>query len=330
MRRFLPSLSALQAFDSAARHMSFTRAADDLMMTQSGVSRQINQLESFLGLRLFERTGSRLTLTDIGRSYAEEVKQTLDRIEEISIDAVRGRKANISVMFGSYPTLISRWLIPRLQHFVTQYPNTPLETIEMQANADIEKTAVDIAILRGTGAWPNARVKELFKEELVVVAAPSLIAKYGDIERLDFERLPTLQNASRPSLWLSWLRATGGHYNGAIQGIRFPHHEMLIQAAVNGLGLALVPIHYIDSELRSGALVPLFGAPVESGESYWTVIPENKAHKPNLLKIRDWLVRSIQQSESTRQMLFQKEQQQYPAFKTILTESVSPEMVIHQ
>lgn len=290
MRRFLPSLSALQAFEAAARHMSFTRAAEDLFLTQSGVSRQIANLEHFLGLRLFERSGSRLVLTDAGTSYFRDVGHVLNRLEEVSIDLVRGRKADASLMIGANPTFISRWLAPRLSRFVGVAPEVPVEVCPVTESVDFKTTRIDIAILRGTGAWSDARAQELFAEELVVVASPTLIPTGTRLDHLDFARIPTLQNASRPSLWMQWLRATGLRHDGTIQGIRFSQSEMLISAAVSGLGLAVVPTHYVERELATGALHLPFAKPVRSSDSYWVVSPERKSHDGQAVLCRDWLL----------------------------------------
>lgn len=302
MRRFLPSLSALQAFESAARHLSFTRAAEDLMLTQSGISRQVNNLESLLGVRLFERTGSRLVLTDAGRTYAEEVRHSLDQLEESSIDAVRGRKASMSLMLAAPATFVSRWLVPRLPQFVALNPEVPVEIVELRPGGHPDVNTLDIAIMRGVEAWRETRALPLFRERLAVAGSPELVASLGALpDVLDFRRLPTLQNASRPSLWLAWLRASGQAYEGAIQGLRFPQNEILIRAAVTGLGLAVVPIHYIDRELDEGSLVLPFGDPVPSGESYWVSIPEARAHRQELLGVRDWLLQEARIDQGHRQ-----------------------------
>ncbi|GGB16011.1 LysR substrate-binding domain-containing protein [Allosediminivita pacifica] len=291
MRRFLPSLSALQAFEAAARHLSFTRAAEDLMLTQSGISRHINHLETQLGVRLFERTGSRLVLTDAGRVYAEEVRQNLDRLEEISIDAVRGRKASMSLMLGAPSALAARWLMPRLPRFAKAFPGLPVEVLDLRDGAEADTGKLDIAITRGVDAWGEMRARPLFREQLAVVASPGLMREIGPVgELLDCNRVPTLQNARRPSLWLAWLRASGVRYEGAIQGMRFSRNEMLIRGAVEGLGMAVVPWHYVTRELEEGSLVLPFGAPVPSGETYWIAIPETRAHRPELQAVRDWLL----------------------------------------
>jgi LysR family transcriptional regulator, glycine cleavage system transcriptional activator len=293
MRRFLPSLSALQAFDAAARHLSFTRAGEDLMLTQSGISRQIAALEAHLGVRLFERTGSRLVLTDAGRSYAEDVRAALDRLEEVSIDAVRGRRTDAALRLGASMTFGLRWLLPRLGDFERAFPDLPLEVVVVPPGADPEGAGADLAVLRGLGTWPGHRARALFAERLVVVAAPGLLPPAAADAPLDFARLPTLQNASRPSLWLQWLRAAGRRPEGAIQGLRLPRDEMLIAAARQGLGLAVLPAHYVEREIEAGHLVKPFGEPVPSGEGYWVVVPEEKAHRPGLTRVRDWLGRQV-------------------------------------
>ncbi|VXC27443.1 Transcriptional regulator [Pseudomonas sp. 8Z] len=290
MRRFLPSLSALQAFEAAARHLSFTRAAEDLQITQSGISRQIANLERQLGVELFQRSGSRLILTDAGKTYLRDVDHMLNQLEEVTIDLVRGRKADMSLMIGANPTFLSRWLIPRLDSFFELVPGVPIDVFPIAGEIDFQTSAIDIAIARGAGAWTGARALELFTEKLVVVASPKLVPLHTKLQHLDFDRIPTLQNSSRPSLWLQWLRATGVAHTGHIQGARFSHSEMLISAAISGLGLAVVPLHYVSKELERGELHLPFGAPTQSSDSYWVISPERKLHKKHALDFRDWLI----------------------------------------
>ncbi len=290
MRRFLPSLSALQAFEAAARYMSFTKAADELAITQSGISRQINNLEQYLGVRLFERSGSRLVLTDAGGNYFREIAQIVNKLEEVSIDAVRGRKADASLMIGANPSLATRWLAPRLSGFIDKNPGMPIEIAPVGPELDFDQSRIDIAILRGVGSWPNARASLLFPERLAVVASPKLIPATAKLNRLDFSEIPTLQNASRPSLWLAWLRTTKLSHSGVIQGIRFANSDMLISAALSGLGLAVVPSHCVEHELARGELHLPFGQPVESSEGYWVVYSERKTQKQSVTLFRDWLL----------------------------------------
>lgn len=291
MRRYLPSLSALHAFEAAARYMNFTKAADDLGLTQSGISKQIQNLEDFLGVKLFHRSGPRLVLTDLGANYYRDVALSLDRLQEISIDAVRGRSVDSSLMIGTHPTFASRWLPERLGGFISANPNIPLEITHATTTTDFETTRLDIAILRGAGTWLDARAIELYPETLAVVASPSLIPIGQKLDPLDFAIFPMLQNAGRPSLWLSWLRLAGLSYSGRIQGTRFSNHEMIINAAIHGLGIAVVPTFYVEREIKSGVLHLPFGPPKKSSDAYYAVYPERKAHNPNIVLFRDWLIR---------------------------------------
>lgn len=300
MRRYLPSLSALQAFESAGRHMSFTKAAEDLSITQSGVSRQIGNLEAFLGTRLFERIGSRLVLTDAGSAYLREVSKSLDLLEQASIDAVRGRNLDDALIVCAHPTLASRWLTPRLQGFLRANPGVMVEVVTATRDIDFDSSRIDIAILRGSGSWTNARSYELFGEELVVVAAPGLIAPGTELKHLDFDALPTLQNASRSNLWLTWLRGSAVPHSGAIRGPRLPHSEMLIAAAVSGLGLAVVPLQYVEAELTRGELWLPFGAPVVTEDSYWAVHSEKRSDSVAAMQFKSWLLREARKSAAGR------------------------------
>lgn len=291
MRRYLPSLAALQAFEAAARYMNFTKAAEDLGLTQSGISKQIQNLEEFLGVTLFHRSGPRLVLTELGANYYRDVALTLDRLQEVSIDAVRGRTIDSSLMIGTHPTLASRWLPERLASFISAHSDIPLEIMLADPTMDFETTRLDITILRGAGTWLHARSIELFPETLAVVASPRLIPLGQKLEPLQFANFPMLQNAGRPSLWLNWLRLAGLSYSGRIQGARFAHHEMIINAAINGIGIAVVPTFYIQRELDSELLHMPFGEPIRSDDSYYAVYPERKSHNANITVFRDWLVR---------------------------------------
>ena len=291
MRRYLPSLSALHAFEAAARYMNFTRAAEDLGLTQSGISRQIKNLEDFLGVTLFHRVGPRLVLTELGADYYREVAQTLDKLQEISIDAVRGRNLDSSVMIGTHSAFGSRWLPCRLSTFIATNPDIPLEIAQSGPDVDFDTTRLDVAILRGVGTWHNARSIELFAEEVAIVASPRLIEPGAQLYPRDFSKFPLIQNASRPSMWLHWLRLSGLDHDGTIQGTRFAHSEMTINAALQGIGVALVPVCYIEQELAKNELHMPFGDPIRSGDSYYVVYPERKAHQQSIIAMRDWLIR---------------------------------------
>jgi len=287
MRRFIPSLADLQAFEAAARHLNFTRAADELGVTQSAVSRNIGHLESYLGIELFDRAGPRLVLTELGATYNADVLQVLAKLEEVSIDVVRGRRAAAGLRIGSSQTMCRRWLAPLIEGFMNARPDMPFELRAIGGEEDFEGGEIDVAILRGTGQWPGARAVELFAEELVVVCAPEVSP--ANPARVDFASQRALQNSSRPSLWLTWFRLSGVSYSGILQGNRFSSSDMLVEAALRGLGMCVVPVHYVRAELANGRLVAPYGFPIRSGESYWLVTPERKWRDPRSQAFRTWL-----------------------------------------
>ncbi|TMV76313.1 LysR family transcriptional regulator [Thioclava sp. BHET1] len=291
MRRFLPSHTALRAFESAALHMNFTKAAEELGITQSGVSRQISNLEAQLGIRLFERVGSRLELTAPARSYLSEISRGLDLIEQASVNCVRGGTLDEALVICAHPTLASRWLAPRLGSYMQAREDRLIEVVTTTQDLDFSDSRIDAAILRGRGTWAGARSYELFHEDLVVVCAPDHAPPDTDAPILDFDRLRTLQNASRPDLWLTWLRGARRGHRGAIRGPRFPHSEQLIAAAASGLGLAVVPLPYVEAELREGKLMLPFGGPVRTEDSYWLVQPEQRRAIGVARDFAQWLQR---------------------------------------
>lgn len=288
MRRFLPSLSALHAFDASVRHLSFTRAAEDIGITQSGISRQIKNLEDFLGLTLFERAGPKLILTAEGAKYSEEISRLLDKLEDVSIDAVRGRKAQSMLKIGFPPTLMRRWGAAVLTEFASAHQQTWFEVYPCRHDLDFATSELDLAFLRGTGNWSGARSQLLFPEELVVVGSPKLVPPAGlanDEALLDY---PLIQNSSRPSLWLHWLRGAGVNYKSRIYGPRLPNFDMILECANSGMGLAVVPELHVRAELAAGSLRPAFHRLQTSGESFYLCFPQARMSSTNVRTFRDW------------------------------------------
>lgn len=288
MRRFLPSLSALHAFDASVRHLSFTRAAEDLGITQSGISRQIRNLEEFLGLALFERAGAKLVLTTDGANYYEEVSRLLNRLEEVSIDAVRGHKVQTMLKIGFPPTLMRRWGAEMLAAFSHAHPRSWFEVYSCAQDLDFESSDLDIAFLRGTGNWTGARSQLLFPEQLIVVGAPSLVPEGGLSDEEELLALPLIQNSSRPSLWLHWLRGGGVHYKSRIYGPRLPTIDMITECAVQGVGLAVVPDFLVAGELAAGRLRLALKRSQSSGEGIYVCYPHSRMSSPKVRLFRDW------------------------------------------
>jgi len=289
-RRILPSLTALQFFDASVRHMSFTRAARELNVTQSAVSRQIRQLEDFVGRPLFRRLKQRLVLTEPGEAYSIAVRDLLDNAEAATLQLMAYGGGGVLTV-ALLPTFGSRWLIPRIADFTVRHPDIQLDLVTQVKPFDFSGSHIDVAIHFGSEVWPGAVCHRLMGEVVVPVAAPSLLAGPRKLARPeDVERFTLLQHVTRPQAWQEWLRACGVENLDGRAGPRFEQFHMVIQAAIAGVGLALLPQFLIQDELASGRLVVAIDRPVTSEYAYYLVYPERKADIPRVAVFRDWLL----------------------------------------
>lgn len=289
MRRYIPSLSALQAFEAAATTLSFTRAGKELGRTQSGISRQVSNLEAVLGIALFERLGPRLVLTRAGEAYAASVADILNRLEEASMDAIRGSRSSDALQIGVQDSFASRWLVPRMKRFMEAHPREAFNVIPLRGDVDFTN-GPDIAVMRGQGAWRDAVAYKLITEHVAVVAAPRLIPAERALPLAAHQDYPKIQNAHRPDSWLRWLAAKGIEHQGPISGPRFSQTTMVIEAALTGIGLAVLPVFMIEEHLAEGRLHLPFGAPVASGSGYYAVYPETRRPSVPVRIFRDWIM----------------------------------------
>ena len=298
MRRLIPSTAALLAFEAAAQHLNFTRAGTALGMTQSGVSRQINALEAQLGTPLFERIGPRLKLTDAGRAYSEEIAPLLNQIEAASIDIVRGGKEQNALTIAVQDSLANSWLAPRMHDFVKTNPqDSYFHIVPVRDNVQFDGADPDISILRGRGAWREAHSYLLFEEKVIVVASPSLIPADAELDLATDTILPKLHASHRHDNWLRWFGTQGIQHQGNLQGPRFAQTTAMIEAAIAGLGLAVVPTLMVERQIANRDLHIVGGSPVKSGFGYFVTYPEHNARKANVQRFRDWI---IQQTKALR------------------------------
>lgn len=299
-RRILPSLTALQFFEAAVRHMSFTRAARELNITQSAVSRQIRQLEECVGKPLFRRVKQRLVLTEPGATYAVAVRDLLDRAEAATLQLMAYGGGGGLLTIALLPTFGSRWLVPRLGDFTARHPDIQLNLVTQLKPFDFAGSDIDVAVHFGSEVWPGAVCHRLMGEVVVPVAAPSLLGRRGKLARPeDVGRFTLLQHVTRPQAWQEWLRACGVEKLDGRMGPRFEQFYMVIQAAIAGLGLAMLPKFLILEELASGRLVVAIDRPVTSEYGYYLVHPEAKADLQRVTVFRDWL---LDQCSSSRQV----------------------------
>ncbi|WP_089176656.1 transcriptional regulator GcvA [Bosea sp. AS-1] len=289
-RLSVPSLSALAAFEAAARHGSFTRAAEELNLTQGAVSRQVAHLEEVLGVSLFERVKKRVSLTVAGAAYAVEVRDGLSRLAAATVSAMAFRGAAGVLNLAILPTFGTRWLIPRLPRFIEAHPGITINFATKLVPFDFGREPLDAAVHFGDPVWPGARLHRLMGEEIVPVASPALVARFGLSEPADMLKAPLLQQSTRPRAWANWLEEQGLPPQRALMGPRFEQFAMVSQAAVAGLGLAIVPRFLVEEELRSGALVIPVDRSLVGQEGYYLVYPEEKANLPTVTAFRDWLL----------------------------------------
>ncbi|WP_281718012.1 LysR substrate-binding domain-containing protein [Pandoraea apista] len=272
MPRKIPSNSALLAFEAAARHGSFARAAEELARTEGAVSRQIGRLEAFLGVALFERVGNRVRLAPHGTRYAVQVREILDRLERDSLYLMGQPIEGASIDIAASPTFATRWLIPRLKRFQREYPNITVHIAERMDPFLLAGSGFDAAIHFEHPAWAGMHLHRLLEEILVPVCSPTLLADAGANTSLD--ALPLLHRRQNPDAWQRYAQASGIVLTNPAVGARYDLHVMLIEAALAGLGVALVPRLYIGAELEQGRLVAPWPDGKALTKNFCLVLPE--------------------------------------------------------
>ncbi|AJZ63704.1 bacterial regulatory helix-turn-helix, lysR family protein [Paraburkholderia fungorum] len=272
MRRKIPSNSALMAFEAAARHGSFARAAEELALTEGAVSRQIGRLEAFLGVALFERVGNRVRLAPNGTRYAAQVREILDRLERDSLYLMGQPIEGASIDIAAIPTFATRWLIPRLKRFQDRHPHITVHIAERMDPFILAGSGFDAAIHFEHPAWAGMHLHRLLEEVLVPVCSPALLASAG--ANLSLDELPRLHRRQNPDAWQLYAHEAGIVLTNSAVGARYDLHSMLIEAALAGLGVALVPRLYVGAELEQGRLVAPWPDGKAIAKNFCLVLPE--------------------------------------------------------
>lgn len=289
MRRKIPSTAALVAFESAARHQSFTKAAEELALTQSAVCRQIAGLEAFLGVELFRRTRRGVMLTEDGLSYGRRIAARLDAVERDTL-AVMGQQGSTSLELAVVPTFATQWLLPRLKDFQRLHPEITVNLTNRTRPFLFADTEFDAALYFGDADWPGTEASFLMRENPLPVCSPALIAPHTALDARQIAALPLLQQTTRPYAWRQWFGSLGMQVERDMSGPRYELFSMLAQAAMHGMGVALIPPLLIQRELAEGHLVvPLQHALRLSDKAYYLIVPERKLELAALRAFRDWL-----------------------------------------
>lgn len=307
------SLTTLRTFEAAARHLSFTRAATDLCLTQGAVSQQIKQLEERLGFRLFQRHIRRLELTDEGKGLSTVVRSALCEIDETikRLQATSGESV-LTVSAGS--SFSMNWLIPRLGQFREQHPDIDvrIQSVDDAIDLRAQDHDIDVMIRFSRGDYPDLHVTELMREKVFVVCSPSIINVRKPLHSpADLCRYTLLHNEvserepESAGDWNTWLRRLGKP--GLLctkHGPRFPRCDMVIQAAVHGQGMALVWNTMVGSELAAGRLVKPFQGRFEITNAFYAVSTQEIAQKPKMRTFRKWLLAQARCDENPVHALF--------------------------
>lgn len=289
-RVLTPSMSLLLAFEAAARHQSYTRAAHELSLTQSAVSRQVQALETLLGVELFLRRGRRIVLTDVGRMYMGEVAVALGRLRDATLQAIAFRAGGGALHLAMLPTFGAKWLMPRLHTFYAGHPNVVVHLHAKIGAFDLEAAGMDAVIGVSQAPWPGLVSHTLLDESLVVVASPALLARHPVRAPADLASLLLLRVATRPSVWQAWFDTLAAPPAAVSYGPTFELTSHLIQAVSTGIGAGLVPRCLVEEELQAGALVAPLDTVYASGWSYAFMYPPHKADMPALAAFRAWLL----------------------------------------
>jgi LysR family transcriptional regulator, glycine cleavage system transcriptional activator len=287
MPRRLPPLNALKAFEAAARSESFTRAADELHVTQGAVSHQVKALEATLGLRLFNREHQRLTLTAGGREYLAIVRDALDRIA-LGTERLVQRQTSGVVTVSTAPDFAAKWLVCRLGRLGERHPELDLRVSASAHHVDFAREDVDLAIRHGDGKWPGLDAVRLCSERLFPVCSPRLLAGRKRIVAADLLKFPLLRLGD----WSTWTRwfAAAGVSDVEAHGPIIDRASLLIDAAVDGQGVALARTALAAWDLIHGRLIRPSEVSLRMANTYWIVCPAASAQLPKIAMLRTWLL----------------------------------------
>ena len=287
-RRLLPPMGALQCLEAAARHDSFSLAAQDIGLSQSAISRQIATLENWLGISLFDRIGRRVRLTQAGHAYIDAIAPALSRVRSATAAVLEHQHGNV-ITIATLPSFGMRWLAPRLPRFSAAHPDVIVNFLARTLPFGPIETGLDGAIHFGLPDWPNAVHTKLFHEVVIPVIAPSLLERHRLAEPSDLFTIPLLSLQSRRDAWSRWFNLADVSVDRPIAGASHEQFMMLAQAAVAGLGAALIPKFLIEPELTSGALTIPFPIELSSEEAYYFVRGDG-AESPALRAFEAWLL----------------------------------------
>jgi LysR family glycine cleavage system transcriptional activator len=305
MDRHLPPLNALRAFESAARHLSFTKAAAELHVTPAAISHQIGALEAFYGVQLFRRLTRALLLTEAAQAALPALRDGFDRLAE-GAERLRAHQKGGALTVSVAPSFAAKWLVPRLQGFREAHPDIELRIDANDLVVDFARDNVDIGLRYGRGDYPGLQVDRLLAEEVAPVCSPRLMEgpnplrapadlRHHVLLHVDWK----VMSESSPN-WRMWLLAAGAPEVDATRGPRFSMESMAVQAAIEGQGVALTSMVLAADDIRAGRLVRPFEISLGRPESfaYYVVAPQWKATQPKIKAFRDWVIAESRRAQA--------------------------------
>jgi len=290
MKRNLPSITALECFEAVIKHGLVTRAAEELNLTQSAVSRQIGNLETFTQQQLFKRERKRLLPTDAALQFAQVIMPLLNTLEKETGRLMSWGAEDRILMLGLLPTFGARWLIPKLGDFIEKNADIQLNIVTGLTYDDFADAGTDVAVVYGDGDYPGYKSYRILDEQIVPVIAPG---HYADPDIMSYEHL---QMATRPTAWSDWLDKQ--YHEGGNQhlGPKFENFNMMIEGVRSGLGVAVLPVMYIEEDVRRGHLLAPFGSSVTSRNGYYLACATHLIDSPKVSAFRDWLFSQVKLS----------------------------------
>ncbi|WP_341666488.1 transcriptional regulator GcvA [Alcaligenes sp. SDU_A2] len=290
MKRRLPPLNAVRAFEAAARHLSFTAAAQELHVTHSAISQQVKQLEGWLDMHLFLRQNSTLVLTDKGRAYLLELRQALDTID-IATQNLQSTRHDTTLTLSVLPNFALHWLVPRLPGFQQRHPDIRLRLLSGTVPLQQLYESCDLAIRPYQNA-PEFQFDHICGADMLPVMSPAFARRHAIRTPADLQAAPKLHITHSPQDWPRWLGAHGLQDRYPAQGMLFDSHAVALQAAINGLGALMGLTPFIQDMIDTGKLMAPFPDTVQTERTWYLVAPRGRLpHKATCF--RDWLLEQV-------------------------------------
>ncbi|WP_422844590.1 LysR substrate-binding domain-containing protein [Acidovorax sp. M2(2025)] len=302
LRRLAPPLHLLRAFSTVTRFGGVSRAAEALHLTQSAVSKQVKELETWVGVPLFERSRKRLALTPAGERYEKAVRAVLAQLEAATLELITSDDGGGALHLSSLPTFGAKWLIPRLPQFQQLHPQITLHFVPYVHSYDFERPELDCSILFGDGHWPGAHAHYITGRDVALIAPRTRVADWPLNHPRDLARQTLLRHVTVPDAWLRWSETHGvAGLVDPLAGPQFDQFQTMIRAVMAGMGLALVPRCLVQDEITAGLVrEPVFeGTPAPTSGyaselGYWFCYPEGRTQVHALRCFRQWLLQSAE------------------------------------